>query len=78
MDYVVIFNEDEPKPLIERLIPDVLIKGKDWAHYVSGREVVEANGGCVILADMVAGHSTTAMIENIKGNYTIKGDTAHA
>jgi HK97 gp10 family phage protein len=27
-------------------------KGKDWAHYVSGRDVVEANGGRVVLADL--------------------------
>lgn len=67
VDYVVIFDEDEPIALIEALIPDILVKGADWAHYVSGREIVEAHGGQVILADMVAGHSTTGIISQIHG-----------
>ena len=49
VDYVVIFDEDEPRDLIGKILPDVLVKGKDWAHYVSGREVVEAHGGRVVL-----------------------------
>lgn len=65
VDYVVIFDEDEPKELIARILPQVLVKGRDWAHYVSGREVVEANGGQVVLADMVDGKSTTGTIERI-------------
>ena len=65
VDYVVIFDEDEPASLIEKLLPDVLVKGEDWAHYVSGREVVERNGGCVVLAKMVDGKSTTNMIARI-------------
>jgi len=65
VDYVVIFPEDEPKELIGEIIPDVLVKGADWAHYVSGREVVEANGGKVVLADMVQGRSTTNTIKRI-------------
>jgi bifunctional ADP-heptose synthase (sugar kinase/adenylyltransferase) len=51
----------------------VLVKGSDWAHYVSGREVVEANGGRVVLADMVAGRSTTGTIERILEVYGEKG-----
>lgn len=65
VDYVVIFDEDEPKELIAEILPDVLVKGADWAHYVSGRDVVEANGGKVVLADMVAGRSTTNTIQRI-------------
>jgi rfaE bifunctional protein nucleotidyltransferase chain/domain len=65
VDYVVIFDQKEPKELIARILPQVLVKGRDWAHYVSGREVVEANGGKVVLADMVAGRSTTGTIERI-------------
>jgi len=65
VDYVVVFDEDEPKELIARLLPQVLVKGKDWAHYVSGREIVEANGGKVILAEIVEGRSTTTTIERI-------------
>jgi rfaE bifunctional protein nucleotidyltransferase chain/domain len=69
VDYVVIFDEDEPRALIEALVPDVLVKGADWAHYVSGREAVEAAGGRVILAPLVEGRSTTAMIERILEAY---------
>lgn len=65
VDYVVIFSEDEPKELIGEIIPDVLVKGADWAHYVSGRDVVEANGGKVVLAEMVQGRSTTGTIQRI-------------
>lgn len=66
VDAVVIFDEDEPKDLIAKIIPQVLVKGRDWAHYVSGREVVEANGGEVVLADMVEGRSTTNTIAKIR------------
>ena len=65
VDYVVVFDEDEPKDLVAKILPDVLVKGKDWAHYVSGREVVEANGGRVVLADLVPGLSTSAIVAKI-------------
>ncbi len=65
VDFVVLFDEDEPQELIEKILPQVLVKGKDWAHYVSGREVVEAHGGHVVLADMVEGRSTTGTIERV-------------
>jgi rfaE bifunctional protein nucleotidyltransferase chain/domain len=65
VDAVVLFGDKEPKDLIAKIIPHVLVKGKDWAHYVSGREVVEANGGSVVLADMVAGRSTTGTIDRV-------------
>lgn len=66
VDYVVVFEEDEPKELIAEVLPDVLVKGADWAHYVSGRDIVEANGGRVVLADLVEGRSTTGVIERIR------------
>lgn len=69
VDYVVIFDEDEPKELIGEIIPDVLVKGADWAHYVSGREIVEASGGRVVLAQMVEGRSTTNVIRRIVEAY---------
>ena len=65
VDYVVIFGEDEPKHVIAKIIPDVLVKGADWAHYVSGRDIVEKNGGKVVLAKLVKGKSTTKMIERM-------------
>jgi rfaE bifunctional protein nucleotidyltransferase chain/domain len=72
VDAVVIFDEDEPKDLIAKILPQVLVKGRDWAHAVSGRDVVEAHGGRVILADMVAGRSTTGIIERVLKVYGAK------
>lgn len=69
VDYVVLFDEDEPRELIAKILPQVLIKGKDWTHYVSGRDVVEANGGHVVLADMVEGRSTTSTIDRVLAAY---------
>lgn len=69
VDYVVIFDEDEPKELIGEVIPDVLVKGADWAHYVSGRDIVEAHGGRVVLAQMVEGRSTSNTIQRIVQAY---------
>ena len=65
VDFVVLFGEKEPKDIIARILPQVLVKGRDWAHYVSGREIVEENGGKVVLADLVDGKSTTNTIERI-------------
>ena len=69
VDYVVIFNEDEPAKLIAELLPDVLVKGSDWAHYVSGRDVVEKHGGKVVLAKLVKGRSTSDVIRKIVNAY---------
>lgn len=77
IDYVVIFDEPEPKELIAKILPQVLVKGRDWAHYVSGREIVEAHGGRVVLADLVDGKSTTGTIEKILQVYGKDGQ-AHA
>ena len=68
VDYVVVFDSDEPEPLIERILPDILVKGEDWAHYVSGREAVERSGGRVVLAPLVEGRSTTNIIEQIRAS----------
>jgi D-beta-D-heptose 7-phosphate kinase/D-beta-D-heptose 1-phosphate adenosyltransferase len=69
----VVFDQDTPQEIIERVQPDVLVKGRDWEHKgVVGRDFVEARGGRVVLADMVDGISTTTIIERVlakqKGN----------
>lgn len=74
VDYVVLFDEDEPREVIAEILPQVLVKGSDWAHYVSGREVVEANGGLVVLAEMVEGRSTTSTIERVLAAYRSEND----
>ncbi|NLB56302.1 MAG: D-glycero-beta-D-manno-heptose 1-phosphate adenylyltransferase [Lentisphaerae bacterium] len=66
VDYVVIFDDKEPARLIGEILPDILVKGEDWAHYVSGREAVEANGGKVVLAPLTPGRSTTGTIAKLK------------
>ena len=73
VDFIVLFGDKEPKDIIARILPQVLVKGSDWAHYVSGREVVEANGGKVVLADMVEGRSTTNTIQRILQVYGKEG-----
>ena len=61
---VVVFDEDTPLELIRRTKPTVLVKGGDYRReQVVGHEVVEAEGGEVILIDLVPGHSTTALVK---------------
>ena len=63
VDAVVAFGEDTPKELVERVSPHVLVKGEDWAEKgVVGREWVERHGGKVVLAPLVPGRSTTAIL----------------
>lgn len=73
VDYVVLFDQSEPCELIAQVMPHVLVKGSDWAHYVSGRDIVEANGGRIVLADFVPGRSTTGTIEKIVAAYGARG-----
>jgi len=67
VDYVVIFDEPTPLRFIERIRPDVLVKGGDWAeNAIVGRETVEAYGGSVLRMPPVPGQSSTNIIEKIK------------
>lgn len=64
VDAVTSFAEDTPAKIVERVTPDVLVKGEDWADKgVVGREWVEAHGGRVVLAPLVPGRSTTSILE---------------
>ncbi len=63
VDVVVLFDEDTPLELIRRVRPTVLVKGADYRReQVVGREVVEADGGEVILVDLVPGYSTSEIV----------------
>ena len=64
VDYVTIFDEDTPMELLELLRPDVLVKG-GTTPVVVGRELVESYGGRVTTMDLVAGLSTTQIINRI-------------
>ncbi|MER3422260.1 MAG: D-glycero-beta-D-manno-heptose 1-phosphate adenylyltransferase [Nitrospiraceae bacterium] len=67
VDYVVLFDEPDPKNLIADLQPDVLVKGGDWPlDQIVGRDLVEARGGVVKTIPLVPGVSTTAIVERIK------------
>lgn len=67
VDAVVIFDELTPREVIARLLPDVLVKGGDWAaDQIVGREEVEAAGGQVVSIPFVPGHSTTAILNKIR------------
>jgi len=64
VDAVVPFGEDTPARIVERVTPDVLVKGEDWRDKgVVGREWVEQHGGVVHLAPLVDGYSTTSILE---------------
>ena len=65
VDAVTLFDEETPRALIAALLPDVLVKGSDWSHFVAGREEVEAAGGRVVLLPLEPGYSTTATVEEI-------------
>jgi D-beta-D-heptose 7-phosphate kinase/D-beta-D-heptose 1-phosphate adenosyltransferase len=66
VDLVVIFPEDTPLKLIEALRPDVLVKGADYKlDDVVGGSLVRGWGGRVLLAELAAGHSTTATIKKM-------------
>jgi len=59
VDAVTYFDEDTPRELIATILPDILVKGADWAHFIAGREEVEAAGGKVMALALEPGFSTT-------------------
>lgn len=67
VDYVTLFDEPDPIPLLREIKPDVLVKGGDWGESgVVGRELVEGWGGKVAVVPFLDGHSTTNIIEKIE------------
>jgi len=65
VDAVTFFNEDTPRELIAAVLPDFLIKGADWTHFIAGREEVEAAGGKVLALPLEPGYSTTGILEQV-------------
>jgi D-beta-D-heptose 7-phosphate kinase/D-beta-D-heptose 1-phosphate adenosyltransferase len=63
VDAVVLFDEETPRELIAALLPDVLVKGADWSHFIAGREEVEAAGGLVVALELQPGYSTTNLVD---------------
>ncbi len=70
VDAVVFFDEDTPAKLIEKIVPDVLVKGGDYTpETVVGRDTVEAHGGRVEIIPLVPGLSTSTIVDTIVDRY---------
>lgn len=68
VDAVVVFEEDTPAALIERISPDVLVKGGDYTKdQIVGADWVEQKGGQVITVPLLEGHSTTGIESRMRG-----------
>ena len=71
VDYVVFFDEDTPAELINKLVPDILIKGADWKiDEIVGVDTVLANGGEVKTIEFVNDQSTSQIIDLITSRYS--------
>ena len=71
VDYVILFSEDTPQKLIEELLPDILVKGSDWAiDEIVGADEVIANGGEVKTVEFVNNQSTSKIIQKIVSGYS--------
>lgn len=69
VDCVVLFDEDTPLELITALAPDVLVKGADYTvDRIVGADVVQAHGGRVVRIPLVAGISTTSILERLRAS----------
>ena len=67
VDYVFVFDDETPRDVISRLLPDVLVKGGDWAiDQIVGREEVESAGGIVQSLPYLEGSSSSDIIDRIK------------
>jgi D-beta-D-heptose 7-phosphate kinase / D-beta-D-heptose 1-phosphate adenosyltransferase len=67
VDYVVVFDDPRAERIIRKVRPDILVKGEDWrGKVVDGQLYVESYGGRVALAPLLAGHSTTGLVEQIR------------
>ena len=69
VDCVVLFAEDTPLELIRALEPDVLVKGADYtSDRIVGADLVEARGGRVVRVPIVAGFSSTSIVERLRAS----------
>lgn len=66
IDAVIFFSEETPLNLIENIIPNILVKGKDYiAEEIVGYDIVKSNGGQILTIDIVDGYSTTNIISKL-------------
>jgi D-beta-D-heptose 7-phosphate kinase/D-beta-D-heptose 1-phosphate adenosyltransferase len=74
VDYVVVFDEATPHKLLERLRPDLLVKGGAYQrHEIVGWELVECYGGVVKALGQIPGISTTRIVESLRESYRKAG-----
>lgn len=70
VDYVILFAEDNPLNLINRILPDVLVKGADWQKdKIIGADLVIQNGGEVKTIKFVENNSSSDIIEQVIKKY---------
>jgi rfaE bifunctional protein nucleotidyltransferase chain/domain len=70
VDCVVLFDQDTPLELIERLRPDVLVKGGDYSEdTIVGASQVRSWGGIVVVVPLTPGQSTTNIIRTLRGEH---------
>ena len=73
VDYVVLFSDDTPIKLIEKIKPNVLVKGSDWKKgKIVGEDFVKSMGGKTVRARLVQGKSTTNIIKKIERQHSRK------
>lgn len=76
VDEVLIFNEPTPQQIIEKIKPDILVKGGDWTvDQIVGAEFVKENGGMVYSIPLKDGYSTSAIVEKITESRNSKVET---
>jgi rfaE bifunctional protein nucleotidyltransferase chain/domain len=69
IDGIVLFDEDTPYNLIEKVVPDILVKGSDYkTEDIVGADIVKSNGGEIITVNFLEGYSTTSILNKIKLN----------
>lgn len=72
VDHVTIFDEDDPRELLDIVKPVIHVKGGDYRgkeDSIIEKDIIESNGGEIVLVTMAEGYSTTALIERIKERY---------
>jgi rfaE bifunctional protein nucleotidyltransferase chain/domain len=69
VDCVVLFESDTPLDLIQRLGPDVLVKGADYTREaIVGADLIESRGGRVVRVPLVGGFSTSSIVERLRAS----------
>lgn len=66
VDYVFIFDEDDPCAFLEEIMPDVHVNSEEYGENCIERETVERHGGRLLLVERIGTFSTTSLLEKRK------------